>query len=126
MLKLTRKEKRILFLLLVCFLTGVFLYYVKEGELAQGRERIARAPTPQHQARRESKKLKQILREKLDLNKATHSELEALPGIGPKTAQNILDLRKKKRYFFKTDELREVRGIGAKRMRKLSQYVDVR
>ena len=48
----------------------------------------------------------------VDLNAATAEELDALPGIGPTTAQAILDYRKEHGKFGTVDELDSVKGIG--------------
>jgi competence protein ComEA len=48
----------------------------------------------------------------VDLNTATLEQLDVLPGIGPVTAQAILDWRSAHGAFTSVDELLEVDGIG--------------
>jgi competence protein ComEA len=55
----------------------------------------------------------------ININTATKDELVALPGIGPSKAQAILDYRKAHGPFKTVEELKEVKGIGAKRFEKL-------
>src|SRR5262245_29000318 len=55
----------------------------------------------------------------ININTATKDELVALPGIGPAKAQAILDYRKAHGPFKTVDELKDVKGIGAKRFEKL-------
>lgn len=57
---------------------------------------------------------------KVVLNLATLDDLRTLPGIGQKRAQAILALRDKLKKFRKIQELRRVRGIGAKTLNKLA------
>lgn len=60
----------------------------------------------------------------VDLNTATVEELCALPGVGPKKAEAILELRKK-RPFTRVTQLLEVRGIGKKTLERLKAYVRI-
>ncbi|WP_082115290.1 ComEA family DNA-binding protein [Lentzea aerocolonigenes] len=60
---------------------------------------------------------------KLDLNSATASELDSLPGVGPVTAQRIVDHRTRKGPFASVDQLREVEGIGDAKLAKLADLV---
>lgn len=55
----------------------------------------------------------------IDINTATQTELESLPGIGPKKAQAIIQARP---YITRYDLLR-VKGIGKKRITKLWPYL---
>ena len=48
----------------------------------------------------------------LDLNTATAEELQALPGIGPVRAQNIVDYRTQNGPFQSPEELAAVEDIG--------------
>jgi competence protein ComEA len=57
------------------------------------------------------------------LNSATLEQLDALPGIGPVTAQKILDYRQEHGAFGSVDELDGVPGIGPARLADLRPLV---
>jgi competence protein ComEA len=61
----------------------------------------------------------------VNLNTATLVELEALPGVGAKTAARIIDYRQKKGPFKKIEELMNVQGIGEKSFLKLKPQLTV-
>jgi competence protein ComEA len=60
---------------------------------------------------------------KVILNLATLADLRTLPSIGQKRAQAILTLREKLKKFHRVQELRRVRGIGAKTLQKLAPKI---
>ncbi len=62
---------------------------------------------------------------KVDLNTATLQQLDVLPGVGPVTAQRILDWRAAHGRFTSVDQLREVTGIGQARLARLKDLVRV-
>jgi competence protein ComEA len=61
----------------------------------------------------------------LNLNTATREELVALSGIGPAKAQAIIDYRTQHGGFKSVDELKDVKGIGARRFEKLKPELTV-
>lgn len=55
------------------------------------------------------------------LNSATLEQLDALPGVGPVTAQKILDYRQEHGAFASIDELDAIPGIGPARLEQLRE-----
>lgn len=55
----------------------------------------------------------------VDLNVATAAQLQTLPGIGPVLAQHVLDWRGAHGRFTSVDQLREVGGIGPRKLARL-------
>ena len=65
------------------------------------------------------------VRPRLDLNRASAGELESLPGIGAVLAQRVIAFRESVGRFQKIEDLREVKGIGAKTFDRLKSFVMV-
>ncbi len=59
----------------------------------------------------------------VNINTATADQLDTLPGVGPVTAQKILDWRTANGAFSSVDELMEVDGIGEKTLADLAPHV---
>jgi competence protein ComEA len=62
---------------------------------------------------------------RLDLNRATEADFNALPGIGPRLAERILEYRKSAGAFRSLDELRAIKGIGKKTFERIRPLVTV-
>jgi len=62
---------------------------------------------------------------KVNLNRATAAELDALPRIGPAMAQRIVDYRSANGPFAAVEDLRNVTGIGDKTFEALKDLVTV-
>ncbi len=61
----------------------------------------------------------------VNINSATVEELQALKGVGPKKAQDIVDYRKKNGPFKKIDDLSKVKGIGPGIIKQIKADVSV-
>ena len=63
---------------------------------------------------------------KVNLNLATASDLETLPGIGPAKSAAILEYRETNGSFKSIEDLKSVSGIGDKTYEKLSSLITVK
>ena len=63
--------------------------------------------------------------DKLNLNTAIKAELMMLPGVGDSTADAIIMYREQNGSFKSVDDLDNVKGIGDKKMKKLTDQVTV-
>ena len=61
----------------------------------------------------------------VNINTASVAELDALPGVGSKTAALIVEYRQKNGPFKKIEELMNVRGVGEKSFLKLRAQISV-
>ena len=61
----------------------------------------------------------------VNINTASLNELDTLPGIGPVTAEYIIDYRTKKGLFKRKEDLMKVTGISASKYAKLKDLVTV-
>jgi competence protein ComEA len=61
----------------------------------------------------------------VNINEANATELESLPGVGPATAQAILDYRSEHGRFRSVDDLLNVRGIGPAKLEQIKPHARV-
>jgi competence protein ComEA len=64
----------------------------------------------------------QVLRGVININTATSEELQRLPGVGPKRAEDIIAYREKK-PFTRISQLDRVKGIGPATMEKWKPHL---
>lgn len=62
---------------------------------------------------------------KVNINTASQAELEGLPGIGPKIAEQIVRFRTQNGNFKKIEEIMKVKGIGEKLFNQLKDLIAV-
>ena len=87
-----------------------------EQVLVPSRRRVVRSQRPGRPARPSPTA-------PVDLNTATVEQLDALPGVGPVTAQKIVDYRAEHGPFTSVDDLDAIPGIGPARIENLRGLV---
>jgi competence protein ComEA len=61
----------------------------------------------------------------VNINTAGDDELDELPGVGPSTAQAIIEHREANGMFRSVDELEDVSGIGPKTLQEIEPFAGV-
>jgi len=61
----------------------------------------------------------------VNINTATQTELETLPGIGPSTAQKIIDYRKQNGKFKSIEDIKNVSGIGDVKFNNIKDSITI-
>ena len=61
----------------------------------------------------------------ININTADSTQLQLVPGIGPSTAEKILQMRKSYGAFKSVNDLMAIRGLGPKRLEKMRKYLTV-
>ena len=64
-------------------------------------------------------------KEKVNINTATQTQLETLPGIGPSTAQKIINYRKENGKYKTIEDIKKVSGIGESKYNKIKELIKV-
>jgi competence protein ComEA len=59
----------------------------------------------------------------ININKASQTELEKIPGIGPVIARRINEYRSQNGEFKVLEDLRKVKGIGDKKFQLIKDYI---
>jgi competence protein ComEA len=119
------RERTILVFLIAVLLVGVAVNAIRH-EREQARLRIIQVaqtsiPAPQSAESAESADKP----ENVDINSATATELELLPGIGPALAQRIIDYRSNNGPFKVEEDLLKVSGIGPKKLAAIRARITV-
>jgi competence ComEA-like helix-hairpin-helix protein len=118
-----RRERAVLLLVTVALLVGVGISYCRRAGL---RHQAALNPIAVVQGTSAGCSPDSGgVSSPVDLNQATPSQLDGLPGIGPVLAGRIVEYRQRKGGFRSVSELRAVSGIGAKRYSALKDMVKI-
>lgn len=73
----------------------------------------------------QSNEIKSNNNKKININTATKTDLETLPGIGESTALKIIEYRKEKGKFKLIEDIKQVNGIGENKFNKIKELITV-
>lgn len=106
---LTKEEKYLIIFLALCLFSflSVKVFNLKKIAIEVGSDTIQEVVFP------------------LDINSATYNQLLHIPGIGPVMAQRIIEYRETHGRFNDLRELREIKGIGDKKLKQLQKYLKI-
>ena len=62
---------------------------------------------------------------KININRADSDQLQEIPGVGPATAQKIIEYRQSSGNFSSIEELMEISGIGEKTFAEMKDHITV-
>ena len=104
----------VFFVCALCLLMGIFIgrNQRKEYEILSPNTQIQSAPSVQTE--------ESYL---LDINTATATQLQELPGIGAVIAQRIVDYRNANGVFQSIEDLMNVEGIGEKKLQAIEELI---
>jgi len=63
---------------------------------------------------------------KININKADETQLQEIPGVGPVTAERIIQYRQETGRFSSIEDIKNVSGIGEKTFEKIREHITVR
>ena len=138
----TKNEQRIFLFLSVVFVAGVsvrayrayftpppvrqFDYSASDKEFEERSKYLTAAPPAEGTNDTSSATGGRKAKKKINLNTATKDDLVSLPGIGESIAEQILIYRDEHGEFSSVEQLRKIKGIGAKKFEKLRPYVNIK
>lgn len=61
----------------------------------------------------------------VNINTANKDELDDIPGVGPLTAEKIIEYRRTKGAFKKIEDIKNVSGIGDKKFESIKAYITI-
>ena len=131
----TRSEQRAILFLLLTFGLGTAVWWYRAGqpppeinpaEMAAFENFLRVATADSMRPALEQAQIPSVAPARVDLNAATYNDLVRLPGIGPVMAQRIIDFRAANGAFKRLQDLRKVKGIGAKTYEKLAPLLVVK
>jgi len=121
MLPMTRGEQRFILFVLAAFFIGLGVDAIKKP--------LPRATADDDAFKRAAllpAGKKTIIISRVNVNRADKVELSTLPGIGPVTAQRIIDFREAYGPFTRLEDIVKVERIGPKTFEKIKNFITLK
>ncbi len=109
MFSLTHQERKILLLIAILIMVGSVLRFFNILDSFKKPELIISGIRVKNRV--------------ININLANEQELQAIPGIGPTTAQRIIEYRSDYGSFRDLEDLEKVKGIGSKKSQKIKEHI---
>jgi len=121
----TKKEKNIILTLALIILIGAVWFLIKKYIICSDPVNLADLENKNNFSRQEEQFPVEVITEnnKVNINTDSFERIEALPYIGRKRAEDIIEYRKANGNFHKLEDLTSVKGIGLKTIEKLKPLV---
>src|SRR6056297_2167262 len=121
----TKKEKNIILTLALIILIGAVWFLIKKYIICSDPVNLADLENKNNFSRQEEQFPVEVITEnnKVNINADSFERIEALPYIGRKRAEDIIEYRKANGNFHKLEDLTSVKGIGLKTIEKLKPLV---
>jgi comEA protein len=123
----TSQETKALIFLLLALLVGSGITLYQRSHLQFAPELIIEKNDPgaEEEQKAENRAIPSPARTKINVNQASASELERVPGLGPKLSRRIVEYREANGNFQRLEDLIQVQGIGSKSLEKIRDYLAV-
>lgn len=133
----TRSEQGAILFLLTTFGAGVMVWWYRQNQplpavapaevaALEAFARVAQSDSATTALVLDPEPRANVAPRSVDVNAATFNDLVRLPGIGPVMAKRIIEYREANGPFKRLQDLRHVKGIGAKTYEKLAPLLVVK
>ena len=104
---------------------GIQIYIPEKSEVSDDNEREYITTSSGNNVFMEGKIMKESNNTLININEATQTELETLPGIGPSIALKIISYREQEGKFLTIEDIKKVSGIGDNKFENIKGLICV-
>lgn len=105
---------------------GMKVYIPRKNENNQVKDETSIYVSKENESKNTSNNIStNVKSNKININIATQTELETLPGIGPSIATKIINYRKENGKFNTVEDIKKVSGIGDSKYSQIKDFIKV-